>query len=402
MKCTSIAALQVECGEMPLKLRRESLQNKYGIKIKTTVDHPTANILKQNIKISKKKTSFAKETQKFLNKIPPTAGPVVGKTPPWHHKTIQPIFELHNQINKNSSPTVVRQTVLALFAQYNGFVKIYTDGSKNAEGVVGAAFFIATLGIQRSFRLSDNISIYTAEMIAIQQALLFILHHKIKQAIIVTDSLSVLQSIQSGFSHTRPNLLEELKCIITEISEQDGNLIFIWVPAHCGIIGNEAADKLAKGALSNKQIDKIVPFELKEAYALVDEGIGATWQREWTNNKKGRALFEIEPRATNKIKYSNIAREKETCITRMRLGKCYLNSYLHKINVHATGLCLHCNKPETIDHYLFDCLNNAELTNRLQRQCQALRLPMIKGNILFNTQLSDTLYNFIRSQERRI
>ena len=51
MKCTSISALQVECGEMPLRLRRESLQYKYEAKMKNTLDHPANEILKQNIKI---------------------------------------------------------------------------------------------------------------------------------------------------------------------------------------------------------------------------------------------------------------------------------------------------------------------------------------------------------------
>ena len=79
MKCTSIAAMQVECGEMPLTLRRQSLQYKYEVKIKNTIEHPTAEILKQNVKIKKTKTSFAKETSKLLNQLPPTKGLKVGK-----------------------------------------------------------------------------------------------------------------------------------------------------------------------------------------------------------------------------------------------------------------------------------------------------------------------------------
>src|SRR5271163_1824326 len=141
MKCTAVAALQVECGEMPLRLRREGLQYKYGIKIKSTADHPTAEILKQNVKIKKTKTSFAKATTKLLTQMPPTMGPTVGSTPPWHHKTIEPIFELHNKISKETEPAVIKQTVLALFAEYEGFTKVYTDGSKDTKGVVGTAYY---------------------------------------------------------------------------------------------------------------------------------------------------------------------------------------------------------------------------------------------------------------------
>jgi ribonuclease HI len=402
MKCTSIAALQVECGEMPLKLRRESLQYKYGTKIKNTIDHPTAEIFKQNIKIKKNKTSFAKETLKFLNQMPLTEGPQTSTVPPWHHKNITPIFELHNRIDKNTSPAVIKQTVLALFSQYEGVVKIYTDGSKDERGVVGAAYFIGKLGISRKFRLSDNVSVYTAEMVAIIESLRFILNHQIKQAIIVTDSLSVLQSIQSGVSHSRPNLLEELKSYITNISNAAGNLTFIWVPSHCGIFGNECADKLAKQALGHTVVDKIIPFELKEAYASIDNIILKIWQNEWSTNKKGRAYFEIEPMVTDKIKYTNRSREQESCITRLRLGKCYLNSYLHKISVHDTGLCQCCNEPETIHHFVCECTHNRELTSRLKSQCRSLKTPFTVQVVLSNTKLSNTLYSHIKSEQRRI
>jgi len=77
MKSSAISAMQVECGEMPLPLRREGLQNKYAIKIKFTENHLTADILNNKVKIRKNKTSFAKETNKFLREVPPTMGPLV-------------------------------------------------------------------------------------------------------------------------------------------------------------------------------------------------------------------------------------------------------------------------------------------------------------------------------------
>jgi ribonuclease HI len=403
MKCTSIAAMQVECGEMPLKLRRQSLQYKYGVKIKNTIAHPTAEILKQNLKIKKTKTSFAKETAKVLNQMPPVEGPKVGKTPPWHHKTIKPVFELHKKIDKNSTPAVIKQETLALFSRCEGYTRVFTDGSKDSNGVVGASYFIATLGVSRKMRLSDHVSVYTAEMTAIREALRFIQNHKIEQALIISDSLSVLQSLESGVSHSRPNLLEELRESIDEITYKlNGNLIFLWVPAHCGILGNERADQLAKQALNSHKIDKIVNFELKESYSHIDNFIGEWWQREWTTNKKGRALFDIEPNINNQIKYSNKSRDQETTITRMRLGKCCLNSYLHAISVHPTGLCDNCNEQETIEHYIFNCSANTSLTKQLITQCNQLKLQVKISNVLSDRSLTNILYTYITDQKRRI
>ena len=65
MKCSSIAALQVECGEKPLELRRESFQLKYAIKIKAIEDHPASGILKERKQIKRNKSSFAKKKKIF-------------------------------------------------------------------------------------------------------------------------------------------------------------------------------------------------------------------------------------------------------------------------------------------------------------------------------------------------
>jgi len=402
MKCTAVAALQVECGEMPLRLRREGLQYKYGIKIKNTKDHPSVEILKQNVKIKRNKTSFAKETVKYLNQIPPTVGPQIGLTPPWHHKPIKPVFELHSKVSRTMAPAIIKQLALELLAKYQDYIKVYTDGSKDPRGIVGAAYCIASLNITRNFRLSDDVSVYTAEMVAIREALRFILNHKIIKAIVATDSLSVLQSLQSGVSHSRPTLLEELRLTIDQIQTMGGDLIFIWVPAHCGINGNEHADLLAKRALSNKKIDKPIDLELKEAFIVVDNHITEKWQKEWEEGKTGRALFEIEPAVSHRIKYTHKSRAQESMITRMRLGKCYLNSYLHKISVRPDGLCDHCNEIETIEHFILKCKANKELTNEIVSSCKTLKLIANVANVLSNKPLSNYLYSFIKAQKRRV
>ena len=402
MKCTAVSALQIECGEMALRLRREGLQYKYGIKIKSTMDHPSADILRQNVKIKRNKTSFAKETVKYLNQMPPTVGPRPGMTPPWHHKPINPVLELHNKVSRVTAPVTVKQLALELLARYPDFIKVFTDGSKDSRGIVGSAYCIASLSIKRSFRLSDNVSVYTAEMVAIREALRFILNHKIIKAIVATDSLSVLQSLQSGVSHSRPTLLQELRVTIDQIAKAGGELIFIWVPAHCGINGNEQADQLAKLALNNKKVDKEIDFELKEANISVDTFITEKWQKEWVAAKTGRSLFEIEPVVTHRVKYTHKSRVQESTITRMRLGKCYLNSYLHKIAVHPDGLCEHCSEPETIEHYIFKCRANKELTDEIVSRCKTLKLVASTSNVLANKQLSNHLYSFIKLQKRRI
>ena len=67
MKSTSTAALQVDCGEMPLELRRHNISLKYAAKITGAESHPTAEILTESWQ-----QHYMKENQKtFLKSIKP-------------------------------------------------------------------------------------------------------------------------------------------------------------------------------------------------------------------------------------------------------------------------------------------------------------------------------------------
>ena len=242
-------------------------------------------------------------------------------------------------------------------------------------------------------------------MIAIREALRFITSYKITKAIIISDSLSVLQSLETGASQSRPNLLEEVKCMISNLFiNQAFDLKFMWTPAHSGIVGNERADRLAKQALQRDGTDIVVPLELKEAYSLADSIITVKWQSQWDSTEKGRLYHLIEPVVSNKIKYSNTNRDKETTITRLRLGKCYLNHYLHQISVHSTGLCEQCHsgQPESIEHFMFICKSNNELIEKLTAACKMLKKPLAVETILNNNKIIDIIYTYIKSKNQRV
>ena len=59
-----------------------------------------------------------------------------------------------------------------------------------------------------------------------------------RQVVFSTDALSVLEALNNG---GEPELKDSLK----SLAETHGVAIQ-WIPAHCGIPGNEAADRLAK------------------------------------------------------------------------------------------------------------------------------------------------------------
>ncbi len=75
---------------------------------------------------------------------------------------------------------------------YQAFVPVYTDGSKDPNTRrTGFAFSIPSLNISVNRRISDNLSVYTVQMMAIATSLQWIEETQIKKVLICTDSCSL-------------------------------------------------------------------------------------------------------------------------------------------------------------------------------------------------------------------
>jgi len=76
--------------------------------------------------------------------------------------------------------------------------------------------------------------------------------------------------------------------------------------------------------------------------------------------KLPRGLFYrvIEHNVSLQVKYEHTNRMKEVTVTRLRLGKCSVNQYLHMVNRAELDKCLECKTSiETLEHYLLQCPN---------------------------------------------
>ena len=75
---------------------------------------------------------------------------------------------------------------------------VYTDASKCPETWKGsAAFCIPELKYSKKFRLSNNISVFKAELVVILLSLHFRVDTKPRQVLILSDSLSALTAISN-------------------------------------------------------------------------------------------------------------------------------------------------------------------------------------------------------------
>jgi len=139
-------------------------------------------------------------------------------------------------------------------------VHIYTDASKTPDGRTNAAFCIPKIDFKCGVRLTDNITIFTAELTAIKLALMWILENRDKvisrrSISLYSDSLSAVQAIKNERTDCRPNMLNE---IYEHVNNIENNITITitttWIPSHVGIKGNEMADRIAQHATSNENV----------------------------------------------------------------------------------------------------------------------------------------------------
>ena len=75
------------------------------------------------------------------------------------------------------------------------------------------------------------------------------------------------------------------KEILDEISKRkQNNYIFVWIPSHSGIPGNEKADVLAKKSLELK-IDKKLILTNEDGKAVLKTNVWNSWKEIWKNSE---------------------------------------------------------------------------------------------------------------------
>ena len=182
-------------------------------------------------------------------------------------------------------------------------LQVYTDASKSDSGKLTAAFFIPELNQSLKLRLTDNGTVYSAELMAIKIALDWITKNikDSRDTVIYTDSMSAIQSLESINQGIKSQIVYEIKSLVENLKNM--NIQFVWIPAHVGIYGNEQADRLAKEALKNTHIEIKIKCDYNEIILQIKEFILSEWQKEYDRSEKGKFYKYIEEKVSYQVKY---------------------------------------------------------------------------------------------------
>ena len=205
-------------------------------------------------------------------------------------------------------------------------------------------------------------------------------HHR--QFLVFSDSLSALQAI-AGRNLNHPMLLEFHK-LHSQLSSEDYDITFIWIPSHVGIRGNEEVDSLAKRAVEEEIGSTKVPFS--DLKPLVHKYILKQWQDEWQLQKDNK-LYEARPKLTEHLQSFRGSRREEVVLSRLHVGHTFLTHSFYFKN-EERPFCVACDENLTVQHILLDCADLIEVRHK--------HFTAASMKELFRDVPPDVIFDFLR------
>lgn len=382
MKSSPLNALQVECLEPPLDLRRQFLSDRYLFRTFQFSVHPIFPkitdldflFLNSPYWVNKSPPRLVTSLRRFQSiKDPTFHSPNLPMFDlPYHVTILQPRVILDFNILKGDICARERSQEI-LGKEWINWHTLYSDASKlSPVGCVGVGTFHSQYDIVQKAKCPPDSSVFTGECLGILKCLEYILVACLKRSIIFSDSRSALESLISNpFSSKIHNpLVFMIKDKINQCNLRGYEIVLAWIPSHSGIPGNEVADRIAKEAVScgDKSPFKNCCYDL---LSLPIKYLSKSWNSRWrvSSRSKGSKFAAIQPDVGQKVWFSKIFLSKKatSSIIRMRLGHCHSLVHLARLRIRDSSLC-ECGLDEgSLNHLFLSCplLNHVNLYSGL-------------------------------------
>ena len=153
---------------------------------------------------------------------------------------------------------------------------------------------------------------------------------------VLTDFRSILQSLQSPEGdQIFSNIRQELSLLKNKTS-----VTLQCIPSHCGVGGNEEADRLSK--MGSKLEQSAQPMSYSEAKTILRNNFRTDWRQRLVIGTEEDSIHQLD-------------RAAHVTIFRLRTGHCQLLSHLHRLKISHSDECPCGTGPQTPNHILQSC-----------------------------------------------
>ncbi|KAJ4438444.1 hypothetical protein ANN_14389 [Periplaneta americana] len=152
--------------------------------------------------------------------------------------------------------------------------------------------------------------------------------NKFKNAVILSDSKAAILSIVS--KHTPSSQPAEITKMLSQLISLNKRIVFQWIPSHCGILGNENADALAK-----KGSTATYRPVTKSTYYSVKRFIKSTY----LDFNKQNLITQSQEKKWNSLNHNpqlipDLPRKSSVAAFRLATGHDCLAKHLHRIGIY--------------------------------------------------------------------
>ena len=277
--------------------------------------------------------------------------------------------ELPGGLEKSASPVELRQAAEAAVDAYDCRLVIYTDGSVAASLRRGGSAAVVTIGPRTDSRVVavrrkdiDGVTCsFEAELLAVQLALHWLRETPgTEAALICTDSRALVTALGTARVSDRVGV----EIIRSLLSQSERRVFLQWVPGHCGLAGNELADRAAGEVCGGGVPDDVrsdddcrCGVSLSSVKALVARVVSDPPP----SHDRVRAVYRPPPDdwggSLSLLSPSHLSRAEAVLLAQLRSGHCpKLAAYSATFAGGSGGTCSFCMlEPQTLEHWLQVC-----------------------------------------------
>ena len=279
---------------------------------------------------------------------------------PYRHKTdlcIVPLTESKKQLTEEKK-IAARNTYIRMIDDLsnNVYLTIYTDASVDpntnkatyACAVYKEDCYESELSV--SGRISNFSGSMTAELHAIQQAVLLVYRHRAnfngRDFFIVTDSMSGLQALpNTADPDNRACILSIHKTLDTLDSRFQIQGTIMWCPSHIDIPGNEKADELAGAAIR----EDLPVTHTPAANSVIKSKIKAAVLDTWKSKAIVSEFYNTVNPKRSSFRMPKVPRKLQCTISRLRFNAQKFCAF------RCQKRCGYCEAPFSTGHYFIGC-----------------------------------------------